>query len=156
MGAILKDIIVCLAKSEMGRWSHYGILNKNMQRYYTTLGLRRYHSQRWLKGYNNFFQTYSQGSWMILSKDTLQPVHSLLEVNILKGKVGEKIAETDYKNNGYIIIRTGIGSDFLAIKRDAPPAKPYLEYVEVKTGKSKLSKRQRMAMKKAKKSGKGY
>ena len=89
-------------------------------------------------------------------KNPSEPINPLLVANIAKGKVGEKIAEMDYKNNGYTVIRTGVGSDFVAVKRTIDSSKPYVEYVEVKTGKSRPSKRQRVVMRNAKKSGKGY
>jgi predicted Holliday junction resolvase-like endonuclease len=76
--------------------------------------------------------------------------------NIIKGKIGEEIAEIDYKNNGYKIIRTGIGSDFIAIKKFSGYDKPYIEFVEVKTGKSRQSKKQKIIMKNNRKVGKNY
>lgn len=92
---------------------------------------------------------------MIMSKDKLNQSYLLLS-NIRKGKIGEKIAEIDYKNNGYKIIKTGVGSDFIAIKRFANDDRCHIEYVEVKTGRSKQSKKQKRAMYKIKKDGKSY
>lgn len=78
----------------------------------------------------------------------------LLESNINKGKIGEEIAKIDYAINGFKIIPTGRGSDFIAKKLNE--AKKQQEYVEVKTGKSRPTKKQKMVMKMAKKSGHRY
>jgi hypothetical protein len=89
-----------------------------------------------------------------------KPVESnpaaILFLNIQKGKLGEKIAEDDYKQNGYKIIKTGIGSDFIAIKKFDDSEKPLKELVEVKTGKSRTTKRQKIIMMKTKRLGKKY
>lgn len=82
--------------------------------------------------------------------------YQLLLNNIMKGKLGEQIAELDYVNNGYSIQRTGIGSDFIAIKKIDDSESVIYEFVEVKTGKAKPSKRQQNVMKNVKKSGKLY
>ena len=60
--------------------------------------------------------------------------------NILKGKIAEQIAQSDYQNNGFQIVKTGIGSDFKVIKNNA---NLNCEFVEVKLGKSRLTKRQK-------------
>ncbi len=65
---------------------------------------------------------------------------AILLQNIIKGKIAEQIAINDYRNHGYKIVKTGRGSDFKAIKIKANP--PYLEYVDVKAGKSRLTKTQ--------------
>lgn len=80
----------------------------------------------------------------------------ILFLNIRKGKLGEKIAKEDYKNHGYKIIKTGIGSDFIAIKKSDDSERPFKEFVEVKTGNSRTTKRQKSIMKKIKKTGKKY
>jgi hypothetical protein len=80
-------------------------------------------------------------------------VKYLLE-NQKRGILGEKIAKDDYIENGFKIVSTKIGSDFIASKKIGE--KLYREHVEVKTGKSKLSKLQKIVMKKAKGSGKTY
>lgn len=80
----------------------------------------------------------------------------ILFLNIKKGKIGEKIAIDDYKKNGYRIIKTGIGSDFIAIKKSDNSEKPVKEFVEVKTGKSRTTKMQRHVMRKIKSAGKKY
>ena len=80
----------------------------------------------------------------------------ILFLNIQKGKLGENIAKDDYRKHGYKIIKTGIGSDFIAFKNFDSSAKPFREFVEVKTGKARASKKQRTFMKKIKKTGKKY
>ena len=36
--------------------------------------------------------------------------------NLEKGRIAEKIAIEDYENHGFIVTRTGVGSDFVAEK----------------------------------------
>lgn len=79
---------------------------------------------------------------------------TLLDSNVEKGKIGEEIAKIDYTMNGFHIIPTGRGSDFIAKKPNE--AKKQQEYVEVKTGKSRPTKQQKKIMKMAKKSGHRY
>lgn len=79
---------------------------------------------------------------------------TLLELNIMKGKVGEEIAKIDYAMNGFIIIPTGRGSDFIAKKPNE--SRKLQEYVEVKTGKSRPTKKQRMIMRMVQRSGHRY
>jgi len=86
----------------------------------------------------------------------LQPSRIQLLHNVIKGKLAEELAKEDYKNHGYKIIKTGIGSDFIAIKKFYSNEKPLKEFVEVKTGKAKVSKKQKNVMKKITKSGKKY
>jgi hypothetical protein len=74
--------------------------------------------------------------------------------NKRKGILGEKIAQEEYKNNGFKVIPTGIGSDFVVLK--SIEGKLHQEYVEVKTGNSRVSKKQRIFMKKIKNRGKKY
>jgi len=74
--------------------------------------------------------------------------------NKKKGRLGEKIAQEEYEKNGFKVIPTGVGSDFVVFKRIE--GKSYQEYVEVKTGNSRVSKIQRTFMKEIKKSGKIY
>ena len=69
----------------------------------------------------------------------------------LRGKVGEEIAKQDYKDHGFKIISTQKGSDFIASKRIGGTL--YQEYVEVKTGNSRLTKVQKRKMKEIKKVG---
>src|SRR2546428_1988301 len=80
----------------------------------------------------------------------------ILFLSIQKGKLGENIAKDDYRKHGYKIIKTGIGSDFIALKTFDSSAKPLREFVEVKTGRARTSKKQRSIMKKIKKTGKKY
>ena len=77
----------------------------------------------------------------------------LLE-NKKRGVLAEKIAIEDYIQNGFKIIRTRIGSDFIASKTIRGGL--WEEYVEVKTGKSRISNSQKIVMRNAKKSGKTY
>jgi len=85
--------------------------------------------------------------------------HNSIRLNYLlenqkRGTLGEKIAKDDYIENGFKIVSTKIGSDFIASKKIGE--KLHREYVEVKTGRSKLSKSQKIVMRKAKGSGKTY
>jgi len=64
-----------------------------------------------------------------------------LTTNMIKGKIAEEIAKQDYLDNGFDIQETGIGSDFIAIKRNGNTI--YKEYVDVKSGNAKLTKKQR-------------
>lgn len=64
-----------------------------------------------------------------------------LTVNVIKGKIAEEIAKKDYQNNGFEIQETGIGSDFIAVKQIG--ATIFKEYVDVKSGNAKLTKKQR-------------
>lgn len=81
-------------------------------------------------------------------------ISTSLESNIKKGKIGEEIAKIDYTLNGFQIIPTGRGSDFIAKKTNNSTKS--LEYVEVKTGKSRQTKRQKKDMRKLKKAGYKY
>lgn len=66
------------------------------------------------------------------------------------GLIGERIAQLDYQANGYLIEPMSKGCDFVAIK------KPYQEYVEVKIGKSRMTKAQKELMRKVRKEGYRY
>ena len=68
--------------------------------------------------------------------------------------MGEKIAKEDYEHNGYSIISTRIGSDFIAYKKTS--SKLYQEYVEVKTGRARQSATQRKKMRVIKRMGINY
>lgn len=87
--------------------------------------------------------------------DTILNLRHRLFNNIIKGKIGEQIAKLDYIDNGYSIQNTGRGSDFVAIKRLNDSSLIY-EFVEVKTGKARTSKKQQTVMRQVKKSGKFY
>lgn len=81
------------------------------------------------------------------------PSGFLLE-NKKKGFLGEKIAKEDYLQNGFRIISTRIGSDFIAYKKTSTNL--YQEYVEVKTGRARQSATQRKKMKLVKRMGVNY
>jgi hypothetical protein len=81
-------------------------------------------------------------------------VVELLLKNKRKGSLGEKIAKDDYENNGYGVILTRFGSDFVVYKKIG--TKLYQEYVEVKTGRAKQSATQRKKMRVIKRMGINY
>ncbi|MGY5149575.1 MAG: VRR-NUC domain-containing protein [Candidatus Nitrosopumilus sp. bin_68KS] len=68
-------------------------------------------------------------------------VRSTLIQNVMKGKIAEEIAKQDYKEHGFEIQKTGVGSDFIAIKENENFT--YTEYVDVKSGNAKLTKKQK-------------
>jgi hypothetical protein len=76
-----------------------------------------------------------------------------LAQNILKGKIAEEIARSDYKNNGFQIVKTGIGSDFKVFKNNNSLL---YEHVEVKQGNSRLTKRQKKTKNNLKQKGIPY
>jgi len=80
-------------------------------------------------------------------------LQSLLN-NKKKGLIGEKIAQDDYIQNGFRILVTRFGSDFIASK--TIEGKICEQYVEVKTGNARISKLQKTVMRKSKNSGKTY
>ena len=61
--------------------------------------------------------------------------------NKIKGRIAEEIAKQDYIDNGFEIQETGIGSDFVATKKLGNMT--YQEYVDVKSGNAKLTKKQK-------------
>lgn len=71
-----------------------------------------------------------------------------------RGKVAEKLAKSDYKNHGYKIIPTTIGSDFIAVKKF--DGKLFKEFVEVKSGSSRLSRIQKKKRIEVKRTGHTY
>ena len=73
----------------------------------------------------------------------------ILQKNVQKGKLAEEIAKQDYIEHGFEIIETGIGSDFVAKKKIENSI--YQIYVDVKSGKSKLTKKQKQTKNKLKK-----
>jgi len=77
----------------------------------------------------------------MLSKEL---VLQFLASNKQKGLIGERIAMEDYQENGFKIISTRIGSDFIACKEIN--GRLYQEYVEVKTGNSRQSLAQKKKM----------
>jgi len=72
----------------------------------------------------------------------LPKVNSVIQftVNKIKGKIAEDLAKADYLENGFTIQQTGIGSDFIAIKKSDNTI--YKEYVDVKSGNATLTKKQ--------------
>ncbi len=74
-------------------------------------------------------------------KDKSKRARTILAQNIMKGKIAEEIARQDYKNNGFETQQTGIGSDFIAVKKIGDTV--YKEYVDVKSGNAKLTKKQK-------------
>ena len=61
------------------------------------------------------------------------------EQNKLNGMIAELMATSDFRENGFLIKRTGFGSDFIAYKNIPNQVKPYQMYVEVKYNKAELS-----------------
>ncbi len=78
-----------------------------------------------------------------------------LKRSIIKGKVAEEIAKEDFIQNGFIVYRTGTGSDFVVSKFDMD-GKIRREFVEVKSGSARLSKLQKKKMRQVKKAGHPY
>ena len=74
--------------------------------------------------------------------------------NKRKGALGEKIAREDYESNGYGVISTRFGSDFIVYKKIRN--KLYQEYIEVKTGRSRQSATQRKKMRMVQRMGIDY
>ena len=81
-------------------------------------------------------------------------MESDIKRSLFRGKIGEEIAKQDYKDHGFRITSTSIGSDFIAIKQVGHVIRK--EIVEVKTGKSPLTKTQKKKMREAKKQGITY
>jgi len=79
----------------------------------------------------------------------------LFEKSKKLGKIAEEIAKEDYRNEGFRTTDTGRGSDFLASKKLSNSDK-LEELVEVKTGKAKLSTKQRSLKRKCKEDGRSY
>ena len=79
---------------------------------------------------------------------------SKIIVNRTRGLIGEKIAMEDYVKQGFEIIPTRRGSDFLAIKKI--DSKIYREYVEVKTGGASQTPFQKKKMRQIKRNGHQY
>ena len=69
-----------------------------------------------------------------------------LASNVIRRKIAEEIAKQDYIDNGFDIQETGIGSDFIVVKRNGNTI--CKEYVDVKSGNAKLTKKQRVYSKK--------
>jgi len=76
--------------------------------------------------------------------------------NKRKGVIGEQIVKKIYKERGSKIIPARSGCDFIAINWINGTKQKFREYVEVKTGLSRQTKRQRQVMKKAIRNGDNY
>jgi hypothetical protein len=74
-------------------------------------------------------------------KNNSKNTRSTLVQNALKGKIAEEIAKQDYIEHGFETQKTGVGSDFIAIKKIGD--EEYVEYVDVKSGNAKLTKKQK-------------
>ena len=81
---------------------------------------------------------------------------SVIVNNRKKGIIGETIIKQIYKQRGSKIIPTNHGSDFIAINKIFGTRKLYREYVEVKTGYSRQTKKQKITMKEAIRKGHNY
>lgn len=87
------------------------------------------------------------------SSEKIRPV---IIDNRRKGNLGESIVKKIYKDRGYKILSKNHGCDFIAIGNISSTTKSYREYVEVKTGLSRQTKRQKITMKKAIRNGDNY
>ncbi|MEM2947608.1 MAG: hypothetical protein QXN96_05170 [Candidatus Bathyarchaeia archaeon] len=81
-------------------------------------------------------------------KSKKQRKREVLEYNYTKGKIGEDLVAMKYTLMGYEVERTGRGSDFRVRKRDIFGRVIESKVIEVKTGRSKLSKLQKKMKKK--------
>jgi hypothetical protein len=87
--------------------------------------------------------------------EVLKKMHrrEILELNRMKGRIGEEFVKTWYELNGYEVERTGKGHDFRVRKRDIWTGRVVEStLVEVKTGNAKLSPVQKRAKRKRKSS----
>lgn len=89
---------------------------------------------------NSIFGNYN---FLGRKKSKKQRKRELLKDNIAQGKIGEDLAELKYTLSGYEVERTGKGHDFRVRKRDIFGRVVESKVIEVKTGKSKLSKLQK-------------
>jgi hypothetical protein len=73
----------------------------------------------------------------------LSKINSIIQftTNKIKGKIAEDLAKTDYLENGFTLQKTGIGSDFIVMKKFGNTM--YKEFVDVKSGNAQLSKKQK-------------
>ena len=81
---------------------------------------------------------------------------SQIIINRRKGLLGEYIIKQTYLENGFKIIKTQRGCDFVVEKLIPGTSKIYREYVEVKTGHSRQTKIQKKTMKTAIELGNNY
>jgi len=70
----------------------------------------------------------------------------LIVSNRRKGILGEIIIKENYKKNGFSIINSKKGCDFIAENEIPGTSRIYREYVEVKTGCAKQTKIQKKTM----------
>lgn len=77
-----------------------------------------------------------------------------LAANVIKGRIAEEIAKQDYIDNGFEIQETGIGSDFIVKK--CTNNLNYKEYVDVKSGNAKLTKKQKQTRNQLRKKNTSY
>jgi len=82
-------------------------------------------------------------------------VPSIIE-NRRMGLIGEKIIKKIYKERGYKIISVTQGCDFIAVSKIPGTKNNFREYVEVKTGTSRPTKKQLIIMKCAIRRGDNY
>lgn len=80
--------------------------------------------------------------------------HTKILESKFRGNIAEIIAKEDYLKHGYKIIPQTIGADFIAVKKTK--GRTYKEFVEVKTGNSRLSKIQKKKRIEVKKKGFHY
>ena len=85
---------------------------------------------------------------------TLSKPFPRIVYNRTRGLLGEKIAMEDYVKNGFEVIPTRRGCDFLAMKKIG--SKVYREYVEVKTGRSTQTSYQKKRMRQVQRKGYRY
>lgn len=77
-------------------------------------------------------------------------------INKIKGNKANQIIQEFYKKLGCKIIPTHYGSDFIALHEVPGTTQHFKEYVEVKTGQSKQTKKQKQTMRNAIKNGHNY
>jgi len=70
--------------------------------------------------------------------------------NVRKGRAAEENVRTRYEMDGYKVKRTGIGHDFKVSKTNIFTGKKTTKYIEVKSGKAKLSRLQKRTKRKSK------
>ena len=78
-----------------------------------------------------------------------------LERNVRRGDFAEHTAKKDYIKEGFNLTPTRVGSDFKA-QITLDDGTIYFEYVEVKSGNGRLSKKQKRMQQKCKKDGIPY
>lgn len=77
-------------------------------------------------------------------------------INKIKGNKANQIVQELYKKRGCEIIPTHYGSDFIALHKIPGTNHQFKEYVEVKTGQSKQTKKQKQTMRDVIKNGHNY